>query len=188
MEKFLEFCFKGGRTYLHSTDVFNKILEMFGRDIKDINFSFYRITDKNILLKDYLDKNLNLVFTFEFTQNGEKKRFYGFEAEKPIDCRYDYDEDSITEKAFIRDKCAILNDRSSYSFIEHLVALTKFLHLNLLPKKGKWYFARLQLKEVPNDFIPLKVCLNQTLGSKLTASDVFIGETPMGKIYFSLVE
>ena len=187
MEKLLEFCFKGGRTYLHSTDVFNKLLEIFGRDIGNINFSFYRITDKNILLKDSLDKKLNLVFMFEFTKSGEKKRFYGFEAEKPINCRYEYDEDSITEKAFIRDNCAILEERSSYSFIEHLVALTKFLHLNLLPKKGKWYFARLQLEEVPSDFIPLKVCLNQTLGSKLTASNVFVGEKPVGKIYFSLV-
>jgi len=187
MEKLLEFCFKGGRTYLHSTDVFNKLLEIFGHDIENINFSFYRITDKNILLKDSLDEKLNLVFMFEFTKSGEKKRFYGFEAEKPINCRYEYDEDSITEKAFIRDNCAILEERSSYSFIEHLVALTKFLHLKLLPKKGKWYFARLQLEGVPSDFIPLKVCLNQTLGSKLTASNVFVGEKPVGKIYFSLV-
>jgi hypothetical protein len=187
MEKFLKFCFKGGRNYLHSTDVFNRLLKLFNGDIENINFSFYRITNKNILLKDFLDEKLNLVFLFEFTQNGEKKHYFGFEAEKPIDCRYEYNEDSITEDAFIQKNCAILERKSSYSFIEHLVALTKFLHLNLFPKKGKWYFARLQLERVPNNFIPLKVCLNQNLGSKLTVSNIYIGETPIGKIYFSLV-
>jgi len=188
MEKFLEFCFKGKRNYLHSTDVFNKLLEIFGNDIENIDFLFYRITNKNILLKESLDKKLNLVFVFEFFQKGEKKRYYGFETEETIKCRYSYDEDSIIEKVFILKECVYLEKYNKYSFIENLVALNKFLHINFFPKKGKWYFARLQLDKVPFNFIPLKVCLHKSLGSKLTVSNIYIDKTPLGKIYFSMVE
>ena len=188
MEQKLNFCFKGKRTYLHSTDVFNKFLELFGESLENINFTFYKITDKNILLKDKEDTNLKLVFLFEFTQNGRRRRYYGYELENPINCRYPYDEDSIVEKAILENKCALLANKTEYSFIEHLVALTKFLHLKLFPKGGKWYFARLQLKEVPKDFIPLRVCLDQHLGKKLTASNIYVGNEAIGKIYFSLVE
>ncbi len=191
MEKLLKFCFKGSRNYLHSTDVFNTMLSLFGKDIGNIDFSFYRITDKNILLTDIKpSSNESLVFTFSFQRNKEKFTYYGLETKTPIDCRYPYDEDAIVANALLdhTQKCAILNSSTKYSFIEHLVALTKVMHLNFLPpNKGKWFFARLQLLEVPENFLPLKVCLKQKLGLKLTRSSVFVDDKLLGSIYFSLV-
>ena len=191
MREFLKFCFKGSRNYLHSTDVFNTLLNLVGKDIKNINFSFYKRTNKNIILTDEKPSSKeSLVFTFSFYKGEKVVNFYGLESEQVINCRYPYEESIIVKEVSLdfTYKCGSLKSLTKYSFIEHLVALTKTIHLNFFPNyKGKWFFAKMHLFEIPTDFFPLKFCLNQHLGTRLTQSSIHINNSFGGWIYFSLI-
>lgn len=193
----LEFCFKGNRTYVHGTDIFNKLIEYLHDENKvvlSLDLSFHGIANSSLMLSDTKPDNENsLKFAFKYMDiNNNKQILYGSESNKTIDCRYEYDEDLICKASILdvkKQKIELCED-TNYSFIENIVALNKYLLENLFPDaKGKWYFTRLQLKEDINknkiDAIRLEFKTN--FNFKLTKTEIFIDNKALGFIYFSLV-
>ena len=192
----LEFCFKGNRTYVHGTDIYNKIVEILNNDMKDtkIDLSFHGVAKKNILLSNKKPEDENLIkFVCKYTgENNERKILYGMERNHNITCQYTYPEEEICQLSDLdlENKEINLNKDTSYSFIENSVALNKYLLENLFPDvNGKWYFTRLQLLDVTTKkTYPLKLVLKANFNFKLTKTEIFISDKSMGYIYFSLVK
>jgi hypothetical protein len=196
MEKYnLDFCFKGSRKYVHGTDIFNKMVEFLDNDMQHTNFdlSFHGIAKTNIeISKNKPEDESILKFACKYLDKEDKKNIlYGIENNKHIECRYDYPEENIclSSELDLEKQEVILNQNSSFSFIENTVAINKHLLENIFPDaNGKWYFTRLQIKEIPSDKIyPLKLTLKANFNFKLTKTEIFIDEKSIGFIYFSLV-
>lgn len=196
MKKYdLEFCFKGSRTYVHGTDIYNKIIE-FIKDIKNnesFDLSFHGVAKTNLEVSEQKPDNEDILkLACKYTDMQKNKRvLYGVENSRKIECRYEYPEDNICKLANIdlEKEEVSLNEPSSYTFVENSVALNKYLLENLFPNiNGKWYFTRFQLKEIPNENVyPLKLVLKANFNFKLTKTEILIDGKLIGYIYFSLV-
>jgi len=196
MKKYdLEFCFKGNRTYVHGTDIFNKLIDELKNEISNdkIDLSFHGIARTNLSLLDEKPENEELIkFVIKFNnKNYERTFLYGVENGIDINCRYKYPEEDICNFSDLNVEKQIINLKvdSSYTFIEDSVALNKYLLENLFPDaNGKWYFTRLQLKRLPKEtYYPLKLSLKANFNFKLTKTEIFIDNQSIGFIYFSLV-
>jgi hypothetical protein len=191
----LEFSFKGTRNYVHGTDIYNKMIDLLKDDLLNKNFdlSFHGIAKNNINLSEIKPDDESLLkFVCKYTNNDlGKKVLFATEDNTTIISRYDYPEDDICRlsELNIERQEVLLNSNSSFSFIENSVALNKYLLETLFPNvNGKWYFTRLQLRNIPtNKFYPLKLLLKANFNFKLTKTEIFISDKSVGYIYFSLV-
>lgn len=192
----MSFCFKGSRTYVHGTDIYNKMqehLDEIGIVSSTIDLSIHSIAKKNIELftiKPEDDKLLK--FAYKYTDNnGNKSILYGLENDSEIECRYEYPEEDICNlsKVDIEKQEVVLDKETSFTFIENCVAINKFLLETIFhDANGKWYFTRLQLKKIPkNNIYPLKLVLKANFNFKLTKTEIYIDDKSIGFIYFSLV-
>lgn len=193
----LEFCFKGNRTYVHGTDIFNKIVEYLhvkGIEVLSFDLSFHGIAKNNITVSyEKPDNKTTLKFAFKYMDISSNKHIlYGLENKKIIDCRYEYKEDMICKASTIdiAKQEVKLSKCTGYTFIENIVALNKYLLENLFPSaNGKWYFTRLQLKEKINidNNDSIKLVFKSNFNFKLTKTEIYIKDKSLGFIYFSLV-
>ncbi|MDD5716262.1 MAG: hypothetical protein PHW64_00535 [Sulfuricurvum sp.] len=191
----LEFCFKGNRTYVHGTDIYNNLIKLFEGEMKLQNFdlSFHGIAKRNIIIteeKPRDEKTLKFLCKL-IDKNDSKKIFYGIENSNIIECRYAYPEEDICKLSILdlKQQEIVLTENSGYSFVENCVALNKFLLENLFPDvNGKWYFTRFQIKDIPiESCYPLKLILKSNFNFKLTKTEIFHNDKSLGFIYFSLV-
>jgi hypothetical protein len=195
MKKYnLEFCFKGSRSYVHGTDIYNKVIEKLKDEIlnEKIDLSFHGIAKTNIDLVTQKPENEELLkFAIRFTKkNNERDVLYAVENGKNIECRYEYPEEDICKLSSLGldNQEVKLESDSSYTFVENSVALNKYLLENLFPDaNGKWYFTRFQLNKIPNHAYPLKLELKANFNFKLTKTEIFVHDESFGFIYFSLV-
>ncbi len=190
----LSFCFKGAREYIHGTDIYNQLINLYKSEIKkDVDLSFHGIARKNISLYDDKPANLqDIKFVFKYTsQDGTKRKKYGVENGIIVNCRYEYDEDKITSICDFKKSAqeVYLSKNSPFSFIENIVALNKYLLESLYPRQtGKWYFTRLQLvKSIDSDIVPIRLKLVSNFNFKLTKTKIESKDKVIGYIYFSMV-
>ena len=193
MKKYIPgFCFKGNRNYVHGTDIFNKLIELFGNELngKKIDLSFHGIAKTNLdLIADKPAEEL-IKFVFKYKDTTESCTWYGIENHKKIDCRYEYPEEKIYKLSVIDKKAqrVSLENETGFTFIENIVALNKYLLQNLYNNlNGKWYFTRLQMESIPFRSSPVALELQANFNFKLTKSAIFYNKKNIGYIYFSLV-
>lgn len=191
----LAYQFKGKRTYVHGTDIFNKSIELLNEkeiDFDELSMSInqvivsnldYVITDENISGNEYpvrfeLDKDDKTYYCL-LKENGSK-----------VVGRYEYPEEKIIEKSQFdeQEKSLTLDEDSGYSTIENAVALNKGLMERLFPEAGgKWYFVKL---EVNKSFFQKadSICieLNKNMNLRLVKSVIKLNGVIVGHIYFSL--
>jgi len=192
-EKFdLNFCFKGSRKYVHGTDIFRKLTEYYGKDIKNIDIAFHGITIRNMTFFTEKPDDKEVKVTFRCLRNEDKIKLFGIENDLSVDCRYEYLEEKIVVNSVvdIQEESIVLDAQTEYSFIEHIVAMNKALLEKLYnDMNGKWYFTRLQLNEniSMSDVSSLQVILKSNFQFKLTKSAIVANGLELGFIYFSLI-
>jgi len=190
-----KFCFKGSRTYIHGTDIYNQLIKKLGENMIDEKFdlSFHGIAKRNIDLSFVKPEDVATIkFVCKyFDKNNKRNILYGFENTNNINCRYKYPEEDIYKlsKLNIDKKEVSLMEETSFTFVENTVAINKYLLENLFPQiSGKWYFTRFQISYIPtNKAYPLKLVLKANFNFKLTKTEIFIKNKSCGFIYFSLV-
>lgn len=188
----LDFCFKGSRKYVHGTDIFTKLTEIYNCDIKNIDIAFHGITVNNMTFSSEKQESAEVKVTFRSLYNDARIKLFGIENDSKVNCRYEYLEEKIVDNSTvdIEEKSILLNVAAVYSFIEHIVAMNKALIEDLYPEvNGKWYFTRLQLKENINmyDISSLKLVLKTNFQFKLTKTAILVNKKEVGFIYFSLI-
>lgn len=193
-----DFCFKGERTYVHGTDIYDQVLEELtvkrSMAVETIDVSINKISTQN--LKGYLvneNEGLNGEYKaqMKFFSDGESKILYLEEQNEEIECREAYDEKSIVSKSKIDLDTESISMEASlpFSSIEKTVALNKHLLQKIFSEKvGKWYFTRLKLdKPFDNKERVFRIKFRRNFKFKLVQSDIVVDEKQVGTIYFSLV-
>lgn len=193
----LELAYKGTRTYLHGTDMYNAIMEYLGRSMPQ-----HVPGPLKMVMHEFACNQVDLRYSIgpERCPRPENPRLEFFlfdnvsgwlsETDRPVRARRPYPENEIVAGSRIDGQAVIAAPGATFSPIEVLVSLTKHLHSNLRPGPRGWAFTRLELNRPLDDSDRdiLQVELLHTLGNRLTKSAVRVGATLLGYIYFSAVE
>jgi hypothetical protein len=196
-------CFKGQRDYLQGADIFNALSRaMTGAAAKNAlqpftlamhNFARCQC-DLFLLDGEGGDSRLHMPESrvADFTLGAGSDETVGWlsESERPVKCRYPFDESEIARHCKLAEKEIVFSGQSSYTSMDILVSITKQLHLILFPPaKGRWIFTKLQVDHLllPQDADGLRVNFLQNFNNRLTKSSLRKYAEPLGFIYFSLV-
>lgn len=196
----LKLCFKGGRDYLHGTDIVRELCETVVEPLgtgsaQNLIFNFHRLArtrlDASLGGVEGAERAAEAVATASFDLGSKRLRVTAYETGVPVDCHHPYDEESIVRACEFDDqrRSATLRAEPPFSFIELAVAVNKALHLRHLPGPGrKWLFVRGEFDRYrrSTDCAALRVTLARTDMLKLTKSAVFVGDAPVGHVLFAL--
>jgi hypothetical protein len=185
----LDLPFKGTRDYLHGTDIFDALLRVSGardrvvlilrrpmRHPVDV-VPFHSMPNPTAYHAEFHYVAGRRTRTLVLRENSSRK----------VTHRIAYDENDVTAAAEITDgslKCQI---SSSYSFIEHVVALNKVLLNSFSPavSSPRWLFARIELDTIPQAPKVLDLKLVASIGSRITKTELGADGCSLGHIYFS---
>lgn len=195
----LDLRFKGDRDYLHGTDMYDAILrgliERSGCDEYAGYLSFHQFAKRQCDM--YVSRIADKVVVPE--ERVCEGRFSGpagdcsvwlVQTEQPVDRRYPYDEDAICLNAVLRDNAVRLTGVLTFTPIEIIVALTKYLHNRLFPLPNhRWIFGKLEFTRLlfASDSGNIDVILRTNLHNRITKSEVRIHDQSFGHIFFSAV-
>lgn len=200
MLKDLDLSFKGNRNYLHGTDIFDTLLAWLREQgfeiIEGLDLSFHQIATSALRAElDVADaqdaKNAALL---SFTSQGSRHRVSLRETGEAVTGRRPYPEDLLVAGAEFDASAQTIrveNCLPGYSAIEYWIALTKAMHLRVLPHvSGKWLFVRARLPRLDArlDCVHPAVRLTANYQDKLTRSEVSLDGRKFGDIYFSLLQ
>lgn len=195
-----DFCFKGTRTYVHGTDIYNNVCDFLHQTLKgelqDVDMTIRQISRRNMSGVLYAGKSPTIAdtpaVTFRFRREGQPYTLILRENDFQIACRYEYDEERIAENGIVSEteQSIIFKEAIPFSPIEIIVALNKKLVQVLLPDRpGKWYFTRIsiaqELRAIPGSTYAL--VLSGTVGGRFARTKISIDGILIGEIYFSKV-
>lgn len=195
----INFKFKGSRTYVHGTDIYNMVVK-FAREeiglkqIANIKYTLHKVMRTNLKLEflknERIPKRSNTSVVFLCNDGSDQYQFLLEENNQPVVGNYEYDEDSIVDvSVFNKDKKTIeLFTQLDYTEIELIVALNKgLLNLEFPDGPGKWYLTKIELKEYfyKRDYKSILLKLERNLNFKLTKTKIEIDGIEVGHIYFS---
>lgn len=181
---------KGGRTYLHGTDIFNwlcGILQARGVGLAPFSLSFHRMIHSQLELVEEGKQPPEGSPAAVCAAEGFRGALY--ETEIVPTEKIPYDEDSIGRNCVVDGTTIRVQRPQQYTPIEVLVAMTKALHLtHFAEEKRKWVFARLELahalEESDRDSFEVKII--QSIQSRFTKSQIISHRGELGFIYFSI--
>ena len=187
----LKLCFKGGRNYVQGPDIVSALLkEMESRLITNIDLKFNGIASTQLDLVDG-DTNEQAKVNIRWFENGQERIYQLIENGKPIDCRFEYDEEQIIQrtKLDLDSQSIVLQQPTGYTLCENFVAMNKFLLQSLFPDvQGKWYFTRLEQNGLVIENALITVKLIKNFNFRLVKSDVLVENIVIGSIYFTMVK
>lgn len=195
----LDLTFRGNRDYLHGTDVYTSLVNLYPNEAGSsaISLSFHSQIFTQI---DFvgaapgfnMEEPDHAAFRGRACIGTGSSAIHGLfmESNRPVTTRRPCNERSVIAKAIINTekRCARLQPEEEADAIDQVVFLNKQLHLISLPaSKTAWLFARLELKRS----LPaagsgsFEVQLTQVLGGRFTRSDIRFNEEFLGNIYFA---
>ena len=203
-EDILRFRLKGARKYVQGPDLYNAVMAFIARRYGLCQGTF-KMTMHSLVFKQCrvicsksgepeAEKPADVKAEFILETDDFRIKGYLQEINEDIAGRDDYDEAPLVAMCDVdkTQKRIVLHGRSPYTTIEVAVSMNKhLLNILLLPDvKEKWYFTRLELDRLlrPEDQGGLRLTLVQNLQNKLTKSRMFVGDEPVGHMYFSLVK
>lgn len=203
INKKIAFRFKGGRDYVHGTDIYAAIENSLtsSQESPDPNsITQFRLAirkpsshncDISIVPKICSSKKPeNAVVDFQFDCSEQSFRGWISETGRSISENYEFAENKVIAACAVSDDTVALSPCQGFTAIENLVAATKYLHTTRIPEaEGKWFFSRIDLPHmlpVLSDQT-LAISLKQYVGKRLTRSDIDIDGQPHGSVFFSLV-
>ncbi|SDC54303.1 hypothetical protein SAMN05216185_103166 [Pseudomonas guariconensis] len=197
----LELGFKGARKYIQGPDIFNQVMrcvpEFLVGSVSDIEFVIHRMTGSNLEAQLHVSEKVLLaepddVAIIRVVISGQQLQARVKPTGGQPSIRVPYVESAVT------DHCAVdvgdrtirlVRDGSGFSPVEILISMNKALHLAVLnkPDDTSWVFCRWDghVWPLPADLSGVTVSLKQTLGTRLTRSDVELDGQVLGQIYFS---
>lgn len=196
IRKRLDLPLKGGRDYLHGTDMFQHVqaVLMGTTDAPLLNFeiAFHRLATRPLELEaggKIIPKNA--ATTGAYHGDAGKVLFCLLETDGVISGHRPHpEEDIISCTQFSEENAtATLQEGMTFTDIEIWVAMIKELHVRLFPEvTGKWLFARAKMGEYSPDHTSTcyGVALASRFGHKLTRSEITLDGRKVGDIFFAL--
>jgi hypothetical protein len=186
----LNFCFKGDRDYIQGTSVVSELFQtMANKKLSQIDLKFNGIIQSGLDLVEGAE-NPEAKVNIRWLESDDTKIYQLVENGKSIDCRKEYNEDSIIDKTTLNlnSQSILLDEVTNYTLCENFVAMNKFLLQRIYPQeKGKWFFTRLEQTEFIPDNCLIKVKLIKNFNFRLTKSDILVDGKVIGSVYFTMV-
>ena len=189
----LDLPFKGGRPYLHGSDIVPALLALTG-PVTRASFQFHRMATRTLVARALDEAQLTALRASEGlfalmsgldAGTGSRRLVAVVESEvqTPI-ARVPYDEDAVVSAARL-DGPAIEDDRADAgSFMERTLALHKRL-LNTLHGPAAWLFSRLDLAHAPVNPLRLRLRFQRRVGSDVFFSALEGDGEALGTVYFT---
>lgn len=190
--------FKGKREYAHGTDIFNALLEAMRtkhvfESISQIDLVIRKSCLSNIVSMRSRtgEKHPHAFASFECSTPDGVRSYEIVEESSSAIQRIEFDEDVIARNHTYDEAERSVSLPSRFGFatpIETVVILNKVLHGRVFPQPIKWLFVRFQC---PRWMRPDKqvgswrIQFVESLGTRLTKSEVYLNEVPVGTIWFS---
>ena len=187
--------YKGGRKYVHGTDLYNSISNLAKQIIAPEAWVKSLIINKMIHMKCVIKFNIvkhdKVAGKFIISNNKDYIEGFVIETNNSIVRHYAYDERSIYSTILLTGSRADQTFRTKFSSIEEVVAITKYLHNKIYPALGKiWVFSKLKLTKrfnVSKDTL-YSVKVKQNLGNRMTLSEIKENDQFIGEIVFTAMD
>lgn len=171
--------FKGGRTYLHSTTLFDDLIQLKGLQVGPIDFKFDKRTHQQVRYQPEPPAKGVPVATWRDSGGVT----YVVERDEAITDSVPYDEDGLANRfTFTEQSVALPSDLGGNSLIEAVVAGFKaLLQRTVAGKASKLAFVRLRLSSLPA--LPLEIRFTRRIG-EFYQGDIHANGKPVGQIFF----
>ncbi|PSF12973.1 hypothetical protein [Marinobacter shengliensis] len=187
-----EFRFKGERTYIHGTDLFQTVSEfMESRKagyLRDMSFRSFGDKQCAIQFSPPGTSNAQVISQGRWhdTENDSDVKFWVTEQGDSVSDRYEFDEDTLCDGAQIGEEKITRQFNSAFSMIENLVALTKKFHNTQLPlASGKWVFGQIMLQErLPERCKSIQIENYQNITNRFSRNRIILDDKHVGEIRF----
>ena len=197
-EKEIFFNYKGGRDYVQGPDIYDNMLKTVKQCLQDyptlIKGSFHRpLRNNGILLicseLSEIDPNKSYA-NFSIEMNRRTYQVALYRSDSLITSSYDYDESRVIDNMTTEKEAARMAAKSSFTYIEQIVAMNKSLHLTLYPDaKKKWLFTKIDIKDMIDPSIfpgrELTIRVIKNFHNKLTQSGILLDNKLLGNVWFS---
>lgn len=191
----LDLPLRGGRSYVHGTDIVQQIMEWIkSENTREPRYlsgiSFFSSTG-NQLLATFDTSNFagkatgSFLISSEVTSN--KIEGYLIDTGVPATSKLPYDEEDILKFTEFSPSgsTALVRFHSGYLPIQGIVAATKTICLAASPTGGKWLFGSLALnKPLPSSIRSLNLALEKIVMDRLAVVALDIDDIPIGTIRF----
>jgi hypothetical protein len=180
-----EFRFRGERTYLHSSTIFDYLLAQDPNPV-GVDFAFHKMTGRQCRVHDGPGEGLQDFLVATYRSDGLER--YLYEGGDGIRSKYPCNESSIAERTHLEGPSAAfpMPPVEGASFIESVVGAYKKLLLALyadLP--GKLLFVRVTLDHVPGEG-SCGVVHHRKIGQDYFQSRLLHEQQQLGSLIFAL--
>lgn len=175
------FSFRGTRDYLHSTSLFNDLLQLRGPHATRIDMKFHRRTGRQV---SYVDELAGKEPIAEWSDSGG--RLFVIERDERILERVPYDEDGLAGQFEVNGRVTrIPATIAPFTRIEALVAGFKRLLQSVHEDKRKYAFVRIRLDRCPST--ATEICYSRDIGA-FFQGDISAEGNAVGQIFFGVWE
>jgi len=200
MIKSLRLAFKGSREYLHGTDFFNALTDAAQEITGDPEASVERLTFRryarlacDITTVPPVDPSMRTgQARFKLPHGQSPMEAWLVETETPVTERRPFDEALLLANASLdkNTSSACLLERSVYTPIEDVIALTKHLNYFIAPNVvGQWAFGQLDLLEpLLDNYQALEIQMKSIIANRYSVSDIQIDGRLIGSVRFIVGE
>jgi hypothetical protein len=188
----LKLRFKGERSYIHGSDVYNAV-SLVASELFDQGYV------SSIAFKKFARGQCFLSFSQDSARGGVvasgsilahgnvQHEFWLYETEELVTDRYPFDEEAIvcgaTYDEFAKRICRA--EGSGYTPVEDVIALTKRLNYLVCPEvEGKWVFSQLSLMAPLANSGSLAITMRSTLRGRFSVNDIVQAGVAIGTIRF----
>jgi hypothetical protein len=180
MELERDLAFKGGRSYLHSTTLFDDIVALRGPGVREIDFRFNHKTGRQVRYKSAPPTGAEVSVGIWRDNMGE---FHIVERDVRITRHEPYDEEGLAATfAFDGRHVVLPADVGGHSTVEAIVAGFKALLLRTAADAtARLAFVRLRLRALPQ--LPLEIRFSRRIG-EFYQGDLFQAGQPVGQVFF----
>ena len=190
----LTLAWKGSRTYLHGSDLFNALAEIAEFVSGDQSAFVSQLIFKRFArtaLAVTTDEPATNVQTIgkarlAFAKLGTGTNLWIIETGDEVTTRRPFDEDDLVATAVVDENAITLSKRSHYSPIEEIIALTKKLNYALSPEvSGRWVFGQIDLScRLDTDHQITRIERKNIVGNRFSLNEIRLNEKPVGTIRF----
>ncbi len=196
MKKSLKLAFKGSREYLHGTDFFNALTDIAPEITGDPEATVDRLTFRRYArmacelttVPPVDPSKLTGQARFRLSNGQSPLEVLLVETVTPVTDRRPFDEALLLASASFDQKfsLACLPERSIYTPIEDVIALTKHLNYSVSPNVvGQWAFGQLDLLEpLLDNYQALVIQIKSIIANRFSVSYIQIDGRQIGSIRF----
>lgn len=196
MKKLLLLSYKGEREYLHGSDFYNALAEVAARLTGEANAFVERLAFRRFarraceITTEQPTEPATVVGQVRFRMPGRasSQEAWLVEIDNPVSGRRPFDEAALVANAFLdaKSRHICLPERSVYTPIEDVIALTKQLNYAVCPEvNGKWVFGQLDLVEpLTGSYQRLEIWMKNLIDGRFSVNDIIVDGRNIGSMRF----